>query len=378
MKLIDKLETVNNSICSKVEELNNATDVAEASKLVEELNNLKAEKLTLENQLETGDKISMTQNYLETKNAMKDFAEIVKNSANKKEARNAWNLKLQENGITITDEGNYLPKRLELELQTVLTKANAVFPIFKTTNNGALLVSRELTSEDEAQVHKRGEQKTYQSASLKVSAVDPQMIYKRQSLDEIDKRKLSNFTEIYETITAELAQRIIDKIVDLALVEGEAKDGGTGTADEENGFVAILKETDENKVAHVDGSKDLVAALEDAADIVDYPGKKYLIVTRQQKRAILDALRKKFPNTTYRNNNKDIAEDLGVDELIVYRGTKAIKPTVIAEGAYHVDMQKLEKIEQFKLDTNENDILVETLATGRPVAFGGIAVVDLA
>lgn len=48
----------------------------------------------------------------------------------------------------------------------------------------------------------------------------------------------------------------------------------------------------------------------------------------------------------------------------------------MAEGAYHIDHQPLARIEQFQLLRNENDILVETPATGRPVAFGGIAVID--
>ena len=50
----------------------------------------------------------------------------------------------------------------------------------------------------------------------------------------------------------------------------------------------------------------------------------------------------------------------------------------MAEGAYAVDMQPLNRVEQFKIDTNTNDVLVETPASGRAVAFGGIAVVDLA
>ena len=76
------------------------------------------------------------------------------------------------------------------------------------------------------------------------------------------------------------------------------------------------------------------------------------------------------------NNNRDIANVFGVDELVIYQGTKALMPIVIAQDSYHVDMQPLNRIEQFRLDTNENDILVETPATGRPVAFGGAVVID--
>ena len=193
---------------------------------------------------------------------------------------------------------------------------------------------------------------------------------------KIDKRTIDNFDELYQLLVAELAQRVVDKVVDLALVEGSATDGETGEAANENGFISVMNETNTNKVKKINGKADLVSAVEQAVDAIDAPGKKYLVVTKAQKRDILDALRKKFPQSTFLNNNRDIANVFGVDELVIYQGTKALMPIVIAQDAYHVDMQPLNRIEQFRLDTNENDILVETPATGRPVAFGGAVVID--
>lgn len=377
MKLIDQIESIDNQLKDLGDKISNAEDKETIESLmaeVKELKNAKAQ-LIIQTEEETVEK-QVSKNYLETEQALHDFVEIQMNSRGESEIKNAWEAKLVENGVTITDKDNYLPKKLELDIQTVLTRSNPVYPIFKHTNVGAILVARDFTSDDEAKVHVPGTTKSRQTATLKVSGLKPRMVYKATSINEIDKRTIDNFSELYQLLVAELAQRVIDKVVDLALVEGSATDGETGDAQNENGFISIMNETNVNKVKKINGKADLVAAVEQAVDGIDAPGKKYLVVTKAQKRDILDALRKKFPQSTFLNNNRDIANVFGVDELVIYQGTKALMPIVIAQDAYHVDMQPLNRIEQFRLDTNENDILVETPATGRPVAFGGAVVID--
>lgn len=377
MKLIDQIESIDNQLKDLGDKISNAEDKETIESLmaeVKELKNAKAQ-LIIQTEEETVEK-QVSKNYLETEQALHDFVEIQMNSRGESEIKNAWEAKLVENGVTITDKDNYLPKKLELDIQTVLTRSNSVYPIFKHTNVGAILVARDFTSDDEAKVHVPGTTKSRQTATLKVSGLKPRMVYKATSINEIDKRTIDNFSELYQLLVAELAQRVIDKIVDLALVEGSATDGETGDAANENGFISVMNETNVNKVKKINGKADLVAAVEQAVDGIDAPGKKYLVVTKAQKRDILDALRKKFPQSTFLNNNRDIANVFGVDELVIYQGTKALMPIVIAQDAYHVDMQPLNRIEQFRLDTNENDILVETPATGRPVAFGGAVVID--
>nr|DAI49707.1 MAG TPA: major capsid protein [Caudoviricetes sp.] len=375
MKIIDQIESIDNKLEELAESAKVATDVEALNQISDEIKELKSQRNQL---IQTEDNMDKTVNkpYLETEKAMEDFAVLHLNSASDAEFRKAWGEKLAQNGITVTDKDNYLPRKLELQLETVLTRSNPVYPLFKISNLGALLVTRELTSSDEAQVHIPGTDKVKQAASLKVSAIKPKMIYKVQSINEIDKRTIDNYGELYNTIVAELAQRVIDKIVDLALVEGSATDGETGSSTAENGFISILNETDTNKVAHVAGKKDIVAAVEEAVDSIDAPGRKYLIVTKQQKRDIIAAVRAKWTNTTFFATNQAIQDTFGLDGIVIYQGTKAIKPTVMVEGAYHIDHQPLARIEQFQLLRNENDILVETPATGRPVAFGGISVID--
>ena len=115
---------------------------------------------------------------------------------------------------------------------------NPVFKVFRVTNVGALLVSRSFDSSDEAKVHKDGEQKVEQSATLTIDTLEPVMVYKLQSLAERVKRLQMSYSELYNLIVAELTQAIVNKIVDLALVEGD------GT----NGFKSVMLETNAKKI----------------------------------------------------------------------------------------------------------------------------------
>ena len=85
-----------------------------------------------------------------------------KKNSGKSEIKNAWNAKLAENGVTITDKTFELPRKLVESINTALLNTNPVFKVFHVTNVGALLVSRSFDSANEAQVHKDGQTKTEQ------------------------------------------------------------------------------------------------------------------------------------------------------------------------------------------------------------------------
>lgn len=312
------------------------------------------------------EKTNMTK-YLEAKNAVVDFIETLKNGGNKAEVANKWNAKLAENGLEIKDDSLVLPTRLVSAIETSLTDTNPVFKAFKISHVGALLVTSGLASSDEALVHVEGTEKTVQNAVLTVDAITPQMIYKIQTISERAKNLNANYDEIYATIVAELTQAIVNKAVDLALLEGD------GT----NGFVAISKEKDTKKVKAIT-SATYVDAIEDAVDFVrPTQGTKYLVVTAQQRKAILAEVRALNVNARVKNDDAEIASEVGVDELIVYTGTKAIKATVLVQDAYHIDMKDLTKVDAFEWKTNENAILLESLSAGKIEKVKGAAVITI-
>ena len=327
------------------------------------------EKITIaQNRLnENNGEKTMTKKYIESKNSIADFMDVLKNSNNKQDVKNKWNAKLAENGLEIKDESLVLPTRLVSSIETALTETNPVFKAFKLTHVGALLVTQGLDSSDEAGVHVEGTEKTVQSAVLTVDAISPAMIYKIQTISERAKQLNTNFEEIYETIVAELTQAIVNKAVDLALVEGDGK----------NGFVSIANEKDAKKVKKITATK-YVDGIEDAVDFVRATaGVKYLVVTAVQRKAILAEVRALNANARVRNSDVEIASEVGVDELVTYTGSKALKPTVLVQDAYHIDMKDLTKVDAFEWKTNENAILLESLSAGKAEKFGTGAVITV-
>lgn len=333
-------------------------------KITESENDITEAKNKLVNEPKGEPKMSK---YIESKNSVVDFIATLANSRTKEEVKNKWRAKLVENGIEIKDDSLMTPKRLVSAIETSLTDSNPVFKVFNLTHVGALLVSQGLTSDDEAQVHIEGTEKNVQSAVLTIDSITPQMIYKIQTISERAKNLQANYDEIYSLIVAELTQKIVNKAVDLALIEGDGK----------NGFMSISNEKDTKKVASISGSN-YVDAIEDACDFVrGTAGTKYLVLTNVQRKAVLKELRALNTNVRIKNNDADIADEVGVDELIIYTGTKAIKPTLIVDKTYHIDMKDLTKVDAFEWKTNENAILIESLSAGKVEKLKAAAVITV-
>lgn len=355
-------------------------DLPKVQELEKTLSENSIEIIKIENELNAQEeklkgKDKMT-NFIESQNAVTEFFDVLKKNSGKSEIKNAWEQKLAENGVTITDTTFELPRKLVESINTALLDTNPVFKVFRVTNVGALLVSRSFDSSDEAKVHKDGEQKVEQSATLTIDTLEPVMVYKLQSLAERVKRLQMSYSELYNLIVAELTQAIVNKIVDLALVEGD------GT----NGFKSVMLETNAKKIkkittkAPAKGTAPLADAIEEAVDFVRATaGRRYLIVTAAQRKTLLDELRGLPANAHVRikNDDTELATEAGVDEIIVYTGSKALSPIVLVDQKYHIDMQDLTKVDAFEWQTNSNKILVETLSSGHTETLKAGAVITV-
>lgn len=374
---LEALKVANNSLEAKIKsfEVKNAVEDLKTLKGFEaEIATNKAKMELIENELSITkeNKGNNKMNFLESNNSIDAFFDVLKKS-DKSEIKNAWNAKLVENGVTTTDTTLQLPRKIVESIETALTRTNPVFKVFKITHVGAMIVSSLFGSADEAQVHTPGAQKAEQAATLDVSTIQPQMIYKLQTISEYVKRLNLNYSELYNLIVAEMTQAIVNKVVDLALLEG--------TANGSNGFISIANEANADKVLKVTAEAgELIEAVEAGIDFVrPTVGRRYLIVTVADRKAFLDEIRTKAGNAafTIKNTDEEIAAQLGVDELIVYTGTKAIKPTVLVHEAYHIDMEDLTKVDAFEWKTNSNAILIEGLATGHVERLNAAAVITL-
>lgn len=373
-KRVNELIERDNELKEAIKVNNN---VEELKTLDKERTENAAELIKLQNELKEDPKPIVKEaknnmDYLKTNNAVNDFLEIIKNNKAENKAK-VWEDKLVKNGITITDETLQLPRKIVESIQSSLLETNEVFKAFKVTTIGALIVSQTFESDDKALVHVPGTQKTVQAATLDIDSLKPVMVYKLQMIGELVKRLNANYQELYAMVVAELTQAIVNKIVDLALVLGD------GT----NGFISVEKETNAKKVkkitAAATGDTPLADAVEDAVDFVrPTQGAKYLIVTSAQRRQLLNELRKAVAPARVRNTDVDIASEVGVDGILVYNGTEALKPTLLVQDGYHVDMQDMTKIDAFKWETNENAILLETVTNGHIEKYKSAAVITVA
>lgn len=381
-KSINELVKRNNELKDMIKVEN---DVAVAEDLVKEIQDNAQKMADLTTKLgeaqedDTEEQIKKGENnlnYLKSDNAVKDFFETLK-ASKKDNLMQDWKAKLQENAITIKDEDLQLPRKIVDSIQTQLDDQNPVFKVFRVTHVGAVIVSQVFDSSDEAHVHVPGAKKEEQTAVLDTANIKPVMVYKLQTISELVKRLNVNYAELYDMVVAELTQAIINKVVDLALVEGD--ENGS------NGFISVEKES-----AKSGGSEKIKAiaatlgkeieAVEDAVDFVrGTAGQRYLIVSVADRKKFLAALRAQAGAAAYtvKNDDAEIASLLGVDELIVYTGKKALKPTLLVQNAYHIDMADITKVDAFKWETNENAILIEALSSGLPELLAGGAVITL-
>lgn len=379
---IDKLIKRNNDIKELIKAEN---DVSVAEGLVKEIQDNAVKLADLTAQLgeaqgndtqEDIEKEENNMNYLKSDNSVKDFFEVLKTSK-KDNLMKDWKAKLEKNAITVTDENLLLPRKIVDSIQTKLLDTNPVFKVFRVTHVGAVIVSQTFGSDDEANVHVPGTKKTEQTAVLDTANIKPVMVYKLQTISELVKRLNVNYNELYNMVVGELTQAIVNKVVDLALKEGKA--------DGTNGFISVEAESaisgGSKKIKAITAVADkTVSAVEDAIDFVrGTAGKRYLIVTVAQRKKLLAELRVQAGNASFtiKNDDKEIASLLGVDELIVYTGKKDIKITLLVQDAYHIDMADITKIDAFKWEYNENAILIEALSSGMPEVFNGGAVITL-
>lgn len=372
----DKLE---NQIDTLKTNLRNSTSLADAQELDTLLNNLVGEAQSqmhdiadLQKKLDTEGDLEMNKskvkNYVDTAQAVKDWADIYRNSSSKEDAEAKWHDKLVENGVTIDGKTELLPTQVDLGIQSVI-EANPIFDIMQHVNAGTL-VYKKFDTKDTAVVRGTGynitENKTEQSATLDVKDLPQNEIYK---LTTVSYKAMKNMgSELDTFIAQELTQNVISKVVDLALYDG------TGNASDANaGFDAVVSA--DSAAVHVEYPKgsSLSAAIQansfrangGGATVIDNSGastgqqNRVLIVNDSDYGKILgDALKLNYPV-------ENVPKWLGVDSVIITKTTsKNYKPIVMTKNAYIVAMDNFDKFDWYNVLSNRNASEVVALANG--------------
>lgn len=372
----DKLE---NQIDTLKTNLKTAASLADAQELDTLLNNLVGEAQSqihdiadLQKKLDTEGDLEMNKskvkNYRDTAQAVKDWADIYRNSSSKEDAEAKWHDKLVENGVTIDGKTELLPTQVDLGIQSVI-EANPIFDIMQHVSAGTL-VYKKFDTKDTAVVRGTGynitENKTEQSATLDVKDLPQNEIYK---LTTVSYKAMKNMgAELDTFIAQELTQNVINKVVDLALYDG------TGNASDANaGFDAVVSA--DSAAVHVEYPKgsSLSTAIQansfratgGGATVIDNSGtstgqqNRVLIVNDSDYAKILgDALKLNYPV-------ENVPKWLGVDSIIITKTTsKNYKPIVMTKNAYIVAMDNFDKFDWYNVLSNRNTSEVVALANG--------------
>lgn len=372
----DKLE---NQIDTLKTNLKTAASLADAQELDTLLNNLVGEAqsqmhdiASLQKKLDDKGDFEMSnskvKSYVDTAQAVKDWADIYRNSASKEDAEARWHDKLAENGVSVEGKTELLPTQVDLGIQSVI-EANPIFDIMQHVGAGTL-VYKKFDTKDTAVVRGTGynitENKTEQNATLDVKDLPQNEIYK---LTTVSYKAMKNMgSELDTFIAQELTQNVINKIVDLALYDG------TGNASDANaGFDAVVAA--DSAAVHVEYPKgsSLSTAIQansfratgGGATVIDNSGNstgqqnRVLIVNDSDYGKILgDALKLNYPV-------ENVPKWLGVDSIIITKTTsKNYKPIVMTKNAYIVAMDNFDKFDWYNVLSNRNTSEVVALANG--------------
>lgn len=370
---------IENQIETLKSNLKNSASLTDAQELDTLLNSLVGEAQTrmhdiaalqkkLDDEGDTGMKNSKHKNYKDTAQAVKDWADIYRNSASKEDAEAKWRDKLVENGVSIEGKTEMLPTQVDLGIQSVI-EDNPIFDIMQHVNAGTLVYKKFSTS-DTAVV--RGtdynitENKVEQNSTLDVKDLPQNEIYK---LTSVSYKAMKNMgTQLDTFIAQELTQNVINKVVDLALYDG------TGNANDNNaGFDAVAAK--DSAAVHVEYPKgsSLATAIQansfratgGGATVIDNSGAS----TGQQNRVLIvnsDDYAKILGEALKLNYQvESIPKWLGVDSVIITKTTsKNYRPIVMTKNAYIVAMDDFDKFDWYNVLSNRNTSEVVALANG--------------
>lgn len=372
----NKIENQIDTVKGKLKNSASLTDAKELDTLLNSLvgeaqalmHDIAALQKKLDDEGDTGMKNSKVENYRDTAQAVKDWADIYRNSASREDAEAKWKDKLVENGVTVDGKTEMLPTQVDLGIQSVI-EDNPIFDIMQHVNAGTL-VYKKFDTKDTAVVRGTGynitENKTEQSATLDVKDLPQNEIYK---LTSVSYKAMKNMGAQLDTFIAqELTQNVINKVVDLALYDG------TGNASDQNaGFDAVVAK--DSAAVHVEYPKgsSLAQAIQansfratgGGATVIDNSGastgqqNRVLIVNSDDYANILgEALKLNY-------QVESIPKWLGVDSVIITKTTsKNYRPIVMTKNAYIVAMDDFDKFDWYNVLSNRNTSEVVALANG--------------
>lgn len=385
----EQIEQMNATILEKETEIANIKKQAEGldAAKIEEIQN---RMIKLENALAEPKKSVKLANYINSDQALQDFALTVRNSRTSSEFVENYKEILVKNDIT--PKNTFLPPAVVQEIKDAWeSNAGEFISLLNHTGLKVWKVALENADKDAETSRakawtKRGEtkgtknteiSKAEQALSFQNVELRPQIIYKyitidRETILEDENGLLINY------IAKEAAQRILQEVMRAILV-GDGR-GNVHTAVR---FETVARAVTDSFVTVVD-SDFLYPTIEDAADAVDSinsEGKKVLVAGRTLLRKWAKD-KYGFGGSVSYKTRQALADILGVDYIFdsqylnITPAKNQYAAVIIDVDAYKtVGNMKMDTFEDFTLSKNASEFLAEIYAGGGLTEFKSAAVI---
>ena len=311
-------------------------------------------------------------NFLNSKDAMRQFASAVKNSKNSSEFRSNWREVLTKNGITTDGEANtgILPEAILTEINDLWeNSADNFLSLLDITGLKAIKAlydSNDVDAETaRAKGHKKGDEKAEQELVFLPKEIRAQIVYKYIRIDRETVEYEGGDGMLMQYVARELTYRIYHEIMRAVLV-GDGRDASSeykiskieAIIDADSIYTTAI--TAEGTTPTMTDFMNLVNAIEADGAIVLVTSKEYLTAIRARKFA-------EGGTTEYVPVN-DVAGMLGVDTIITTKllpTTSNVAAIAFVGKAYKVvgDVT-MHGFEDFNLSYNKNEYLYELYIGG--------------
>lgn len=351
----EKLLNDINSLKAEIEEEESA--IQEEEKRLEEVSK-KAEE---ENKKNKG---ANRMNYLESRESLKDFAEILKGGFNGKEVKEKWMSRLEEKGVTPSDA--LLPGAVVSAINNALSTEGAeIFATFNHTGLTMFKAALDTTSDgtERAHGHKKGQTKAEEVITLAAKEIRAQYVYKYLTVDKEIIREQKDTSALIEYILKEMPQKIFNEIARASLIG----DGRQSSANDKiNKFEAVAS-ANALYTTSINATDNLYEDLVGMVGSMKATGKKYIALSSTTLTAL--KLSKDGSGQYIFPVGTDIAAALGVERIFTPDFMDDVVETITAVawvGSAYVTVgdKVLDSYEGFLLSQNKEEFLMEIYSGG--------------
>lgn len=365
-----KVETLVNEVTSLQEDITNlATNINTEEKAL----NVLSDEYNKTKSLKSGDK----NEYLKSKQAVLDFADILKKGMDGKDTREAWEKHLKSKGVTNPEL--LLPEAIVTEINNALGSSGAIYKTFDDTGLTVFKVMHDTQSDgsERAKGHKRGTTKTEENITLTEKEIRAQYIYKYLTLDKETIREQQDSGALIKYVMKELPQKVVMEIERAAIVG----DGRT-TGNDQITKIEAITAADDYYVTKTDATanfyEDIILNLRGK---IKAEGAKYLVMSTDSLSEL--QLSKDGAGHYIFPAGLDIAKTLGVEAIFTPTWMDSVKDKVksvmyVGKSYKLVGDKDLSSYNNFLLSTNKEEYLMEIYKGGALTENKSAAVLTVA